>query len=127
MKKAAAITLAAFYLLLTTGMFVCIVHCTAQHFIRPKMAMHSGHSHRGCKGGKGCSCCDKHGSYAVKENIKPAMEFYSFQAAALTHPQAYVTPSILYPVIHNLIREDSNGPPGVSGKDISIRFRSLLI
>lgn len=33
MRRFGAFTLAAFYLLLTTGMFVCLVHCGAEYFL----------------------------------------------------------------------------------------------
>ena len=73
MKKIGALSFAAFYLMLTTGLFVCLLHC----------AMASGFSlentadHQEAKIPTGtvvldkdCDCCEHHGEYAVKENAK---------------------------------------------------------
>lgn len=84
MKKAAILTIATFYLLLTTGMYVCILHCTAECFVQPKIAMHDdsdkaheGEEHKPCKNKDACDCCKKHGTYAIKENIKPEANLQS--------------------------------------------------
>jgi hypothetical protein len=132
MKKAAILSIAAFYLLLTTGMYVCILHCTVVYFVRPATAMHDkdceahkGKEHTPCK--NGCDCCKKHGTYVIKENIKPASDFQPQQVAVISS----------YPVGSNFIREypttailawqDNNAPPGSTGKSISIKLHSLQI
>jgi hypothetical protein len=134
MKKAAILSIAAFYLLLTTGMYVCILHCTAEYFVRPKIAMHDdcdeaheGKEHKPCKDNDGCDCCKKHGAYVIKENIKPANDFQSVQVAvAIDHP-VIVNFIQEYPAAITLVWTDSHAPPWKSGKDISIQFRSLQI
>ena len=132
MKKAAILSIAAFYLLLTTGMYPCILHCTAEYFVQPKITMHNDcdAAHEG-KGNKlckdGCDCCKKHGSYIVKENIKPAAGFQPSQfAVTLDHP-VILNFIAGYPVTTTLVWQDSNAPPWRSGKAISIQIRSLQI
>ncbi|MBS1527337.1 MAG: hypothetical protein JST19_16915 [Bacteroidetes bacterium] len=133
MKKIAVFCLATFYLLLTTGMFVCIVHCSAQWFLeRPALALahhdsHAQHHHKGCGKDKDCDCCKKHGSYAVKENIKPALDFPFTPVAKIDYRVDLRDITFREPVIINSSWTDSNAPPAASGKDISIRFCSLLI
>lgn len=39
MRKTCAIGFAAFYLLLTTGMFVCIFHCVSEYFLKPQVSI----------------------------------------------------------------------------------------
>ena len=132
MKRAAVLSIAAFYLLLTTGMYVCVLHCTVEYFVSPKIAMHDncdeaheGKEHKPCK--DGCDCCKKHGSYVIKENIKPAGDFLPLQFAInLDHPVILnFIPE--YPAATSLVWQDSNAPPWKSGKAISIQFRSLQI
>src|SRR4051812_4092539 len=106
MRKTGAIMLASFYLLLTTGIFVCLLHCAGEYLFagnQTTMAMHAdehdehpGHHHNhekpghkengtgkdkdGCGHGKDCNCCNKHGNYAIKENVSSSL---GFQATAL--------------------------------------------
>jgi hypothetical protein len=130
MKKAAILSITAFYLLLTTGMFVCIVHCSAEAMIiKPVMHLaYAGHHHKdSCKSGKDCDCCKKHGTYIIKENIKPVASFDSQQfAIIIDHPliENFIQE---YPTTATLAWRDSNAPPWKSGKAISIQFRSLQI
>lgn len=136
MRKTAVFGLAAFYLLLTTGMFVCLVHCTAEKVLSHHQEMagmaeshhHAEHSKKPCKGGKGCSCCDQHGTYVVKENIKPSVEPLQFQQTFLITflPEYYHSLNSTFNTRVNLWT-DSHAPPGPSGKDYLIRIRTLLI
>ena len=124
MKKAVAFSMAAFYLLLTTGMFVCIVHCTAES-LTVKSGMASSHNH--CKKDKDCDCCKKHGSYVIRENIKPGSDFrVLLPASSICYEQL---PDLIYQQIkqNNISCTNSHAPPGKSGKVISIRFHSLQI
>lgn len=125
MKKAAILSITAFYLLLTTGMFVCIVHCAAET-IAAKPAMHmDGAMEHNCK--KDCDCCKKHGNYVIKENIKPATDIQYTQTAILIRhfeKAGFLLNTIAF---QNTSWEESNAPPGRSGKAISIQNCSLLI
>jgi hypothetical protein len=126
MKKAAILFLAAFYLLLTTGRFVCVVHCGAEKlFAKPEMQMAG--MHKNCTGGNECGCCQKHGSLIIKENFKPGYDF-QFTQSAFIIAQIRVAGFLLNaPASPQIIPEYANAPPGKSGKAISIQFRSLLI
>jgi hypothetical protein len=129
MKKAAIIGMATFYLLLTTGMFVCMVHCAAESLTsKPAMAMGHGNKHKKqCAGGSDCDCCKKHGEYVVKENLKPGSDLqFSTVAVLLGHtiPAGLFTPRAR---LTNYTWTDSKAPPGKSGKLISIQFRTLQI
>ncbi|MDN5286463.1 MAG: hypothetical protein JWR38_2737 [Mucilaginibacter sp.] len=135
MKKAAILSIAAFYLLLTTGMFVCIIHCAGESFFQPKMAMqamnHNAHHDKQqkhpCKD-KDCDCCNKHGNYVIKENIKPALvDVQAPQVAVLPRQFNYVPVTVQYPAINVLSLQYGKAPPGVSGKALSIQLRSLQI
>jgi hypothetical protein len=134
MKKAAILSIAAFYLLLTTGMFVCMVHCAAESFFQPKMAMHNaGHDdcdtkqHKHGAKDKDCACCNKHGNYTIKENIKPALDFQAPQVAVIFHQFNYTSLKAQYPAVNRLVMQYGKAPPGVSGKSISIQLHSLQI
>lgn len=131
MKKAAVLVMAAFYLLLTTGMFVCILHCSAERLGKtPVMAMAKmpGHEHhKKCAHGDDCGCCKKHGEYVVKENIKPGVDYqFSLIAAIVAYPAspAFFAPK---PRLINYAWADVKGPPGRSGKSLSIQLHSLQI
>ena len=133
MKKAAIFSITAFYLLLTTGMFVCIVHCAAEKFLtKPAMTMAGADMHmhgakKHCDDGKDCDCCKKHGTYVVKENLKPSFELQFTQTAVLVHQQLIVG-YINYNVsISHALWFNGKAPPGKSGRSISILFRSLQV
>lgn len=133
-------SIATLYLLIATGTFVCIVHCTGD-FILDKMEVahkHSDQSHENgekeshkekgdCNGDKNCSCCNQHGNYVVSENIKINFHINILNPPASISPYHYQYPS--FSTIVSLINSwpETHGPPGISGKDISIKFRSLLI
>jgi hypothetical protein len=135
MKRAAILSIAAFYLLLTTGMFVCILHCAGESFFQPKMAMqtmnhdaaHSKQHKHTCKD-KDCDCCNKHGNYVIKENIKPTLIDVQAPLVAVLPRQFNYTPvAVTYPMVNVLSLQYGKAPPGVSGKTISIQLRSLQI
>jgi hypothetical protein len=132
MKRAAIIGMGAFYLLLTTGMFVCIVHCAAANlFKKPAMSMADPRADKenkkDCADSKECGCCKKHGEYTIKENIKPAFD-YQFSPVAVLVNYATTTGYLLRkPMGRNFAWTERKAPPGKSGKEISIQFCSLQI
>ena len=121
--------MAAFYLLLTTGMFVCFVHCAAAKIIEPKAmqmsAMH--HPSKDCAHGNDCDCCKKHGSFVIKENIKTGIAINFAQTAILIHHFEIAGLLPEQPVIADNFHDWSNAPPGKTGKAIAIQNCSLLI
>ena len=130
MKRTAILTITAFYLLLTTGMFVCAVHCAAESLIT-KRDMHeaksAGHHGKDNAEKKDCDCCKKHPNYIVKENIKPATDIQHVQTAvSIRHFQIAGWP-LNVPTSQNTSWKKSKAPPGMSGKAISIQNCSLLI
>ena len=73
MKKIGALSFAAFYLMLTTGLFVCLLHCAMASSFSPEST--AAHQEPEVVSGtvvldKDCDCCEHHGEYAVKENAK---------------------------------------------------------
>ncbi|MDN3581623.1 hypothetical protein [Mucilaginibacter flavus] len=132
MKRAAIISMAAFYLLLTTGMFVCIVHCGAQSIISKPMAMaHAGMGIHGakkhCNGNEDCGCCKKHGNYVVKENIKPSFELQFAQAGIRVEQSVPIYSHSNLSAISNTSWIEGKAPPWKTGKLISIQNHSLQI
>ena len=135
MKRAAVLSIAAFYLLLTTGMFVCLIHCAGESFFQPRMAMqamnhdaHHGKQHKHACKDKDCDCCNKHGNYVIKENIKPALvDVQAPQVAMLLQQFNYVPVTVAYKALNILPLLYGKAPPGISGKALSIQLRSLQI
>lgn len=130
MKKAAVLSIAAFYLLLTTGMFVCLVHCAAENIIAaPEMVMTMPMNHHGmdcCKQSKK-DCTKTHGSFVVKENIKPATEVH-FTQTALPVPHLQLTAFVVAgPFTQVTLPQQTKAPPDRSGKAIIIQNHSFLI
>jgi hypothetical protein len=135
MKKTAILSIAAFYLLLTTGMFVCLIHCAGESVFQPKMVMqamnhatHHGKHHQHNTKDKDCDCCNKHSNYVIKENIKPAtVDVQAPQLAALPRQFNYVPVTDAYTALNILPLPYGKAPPGISGKALSIQLRSLQI
>jgi hypothetical protein len=134
MKKAAVLSMAMFYLLLTTGMFVCIVHCAADTLTKPSvMVMSAGNNcgHEGMpahhKSSKTPDCCKQHGEYVIKENIKPNVDLQLTGAYAVLTliPARIFSTSGKESFIP--VWADSNAPPWLSGKSRAILFHSLQI
>jgi len=129
MKKAAVLTITAFYLLLTTGMFVCMVHCAAENLLSPSappMAMTMKGNHDCCTK-KEHNCAQKHGSYILKENLKSSIDLQFSQIAIILRP--FVIADITRPVAtaQNTSWVLNNSPPGKSGRDIAILNQTFLI
>lgn len=133
MKKAAILSITAFYLLLTTGMFVCVMHCAAEKlFDKPGMSMPMGasmaHNGKHCTHGNDCGCCKNHGTFTIKENLKPGFSLSFVQTATVLHPvqiPVFLFSTPVYIKSHSWA--DVNAPPRRSGKYLSIQIRSLLI
>ncbi len=107
-------------------MFVCIVHCAAGSFVT-ESAMQMAHSGVMKHHEKACDCCKKHGSYVVKENLKPATDL-QFTPTAFLIPQFKTADFLLTTSVStSIVWHDSNAPPGKSGKTIIIQNRSFLI
>lgn len=131
MKINAAVTIAAFYLLLSTGMFICIC---GSYFVIDSFAFvtweQQEHQSKkmDCNGEEDCPCCTKHGNYIIKENIKPVisnqiteipivtgiLNFFSFQSNYLS-------------VARTLAWPKSNSPPPGDQTPIYIKIRCLII
>jgi len=153
MRKTGALILAAFYLLLTTGAFVCLLHCTGDYFFSGWQASasiqaeahegdsdhHKGrdqtqHNERGkhkdkddCSPGKDCDCCDKHGSYVVKENISSSFEFQVAVLAIALKPVVYELPYTTQSSKAPVAWPHTTGPPTGTQPPIYLLVRSLLI
>ncbi|TWI95060.1 hypothetical protein JN11_04489 [Mucilaginibacter frigoritolerans] len=128
MKRIAVIGLTAFYLLLTTGMFVCTMHCSAEGLMAKASMQMSGNKTDHCKSDKPCDCCKKHGSFVIKENIKPDFTIQFGQHPASIAPTQHLINYQAVAIIANVDTQISGkAPPWKSGRSISILFRSLLI
>jgi hypothetical protein len=130
MKRTAILSLTAFYLLLTSGMFVCAVHCSlAKLVVQPEMQMAGIPScSKPCCADKQRNCNKKHSNFTIKENVKPGYHI-RFNLPLLTLQSVPATswrPNIAL-VAYNASWLNCKAPPGSSGKVISIQFRSLLI
>lgn len=149
MKKLGAVSMALFYLLLTTGAFACLLHCSGafittglkQGFVdghadcprqMTTMAdMRVQHMHGGkCKSkpAKDCGCCDKHGAYLVKENINPADVLLKMAMPVAILPANYDVPAFQprYLVVQ-VAWPQTTGPPATSQPPIYLSVRCLLI
>lgn len=154
MRKIGAISLAAFYLLLTTGAFACLLHCTetflfttakmsasqlaethaedADHHDEQKKPGTPKADHHGkkddCGPGKDCKCCNKHGMYVVKENVNSSFEFAATVLAMALNPTSHTNFSFIPEFTNELVTwPHATGPPVGSQPPIYIKIRSLLI
>ncbi|WP_295800573.1 hypothetical protein [Mucilaginibacter sp.] len=140
MRRLCVFSLTAFYLLLTTGTYSCLLHCTTE-FVFSKLGIivqshetaeddaHKGDSDKDDeKCGDDCSCCYHHGTYVVNENFSGSPEFqFSIVHLAILEP----APAQFAPIptiIGNSIRwPGATGPPFVFSQPIYISNHSLLI
>jgi hypothetical protein len=153
MRKIGAVSLTAFYLLLTTGVYVCLLHCTAERFLGVSVVMTDhdddhdypdkyaalplSHNHqhetahhnekKPCKGGN-CDCCNKHGNYTIKENIGASTDFSLVAIPLLTTPLTHQFDNLSTGVqLTTDIWPYPNGPPLLYKPPHYIFNRSLLI
>lgn len=140
MKRKAAIGFAAFYLLLSSGIYVCMVSCGSTWVIDLVTVLHSSlhnpgqhataypETNRDCKGGEDCPCCKKHGNYTVTENIKPLADD---QLHSLTFLKAIINYSDFklrhQHVLDKIVLAKTNALPPGDAIPIFISIRSLLI
>lgn len=136
MKKVSAIGFAAFYLLLTTGLYVCILHCTTDYLLGTYGKEINAHSEKSgkheekkkdCDKDENCSCCNEHGQYAVKENILISSKIYATAInIAIFHADI---PGRLgsYKEVTAITWPHGNAPPSVLKQPLYISYRSLLI
>lgn len=81
-----------------------------------------------CDGDEDCACCKKHGSYTIKENIKPDDKFQILEFPETAENNGYLVSYIYYPFETNAKAwPNSNSPPYVLKESLYISFRSLLI
>lgn len=141
MRKTCAISFAALYLLLTTGMFVCLVHCAGEYLLQPQVSNnhHSGeaksheeakpHSHEKepCSKDKDCKCCDQHGEYTISENIQNSSSPFFTAVAILTYPTGFKDFFIFRKEEKSMDWPKGNAPPGLLKIPLYISNRTLLI
>jgi len=128
MKRVLILSLVSFYLLLTTGMFVCIFHCAVEHLIEKADNHKEEHHDDKCKGDKDCDCCKKHDNFVIKENIKPWHNSKVPSITLLFYPKIEYALVFLPPAKINTVSwPECHAPPAKSGKSISIMLRSLQI
>ncbi|MEZ2334611.1 hypothetical protein AB6735_03215 [Mucilaginibacter sp. RCC_168] len=157
MRKASAFVLATFYLLLSTGAFACIVHCTSKIFFssnneisqntsdrcddkkRPdslylssfnhKQSADTSHRHKkdDCGPGKNCDCCKKHGMYVVRENVQTSWQNNLIELVAALPP--VTVKQTEFKSVPVLLHDypRATGPPVVNYLPIYLKVRSLLI
>ncbi|QQL50391.1 hypothetical protein [Mucilaginibacter ginkgonis] len=141
MRKAAILTLTAFYLLLSTGMYVCAMHCAAADVvsasaIKPvqegnKMGMadmeccHKTSKKPASKENKDCG---KHASFSVTENLKPVSESISFVPGEVSLFDSKIFDlQKVTALIPDVQSTRGPAPPLISGRDYLIKIRTLLI
>lgn len=152
MKKLGAISFAAFYLLLTTGAFACVLHCTEVFLLGPKVATEQHHEQEAndhhdddhdkdahskekgkhkddCGPGKDCDCCSKdHGLYVVKENLSNYYELQIIvQEFILSHHNYLQLPPVHIYGKALVSWPDATGPPRASSIPLYLSHRTLLI
>ncbi len=140
MRKLCVFGLTAFYLLLTTGTYSCLLHCTTE-FVFSKLGIieqsnesaendsHAGDSDKEDeKCGDDCSCCYHHGTYVVNENFSRSFDFqFSITHVDLIKPVS-IQFSQIPTIVDNSVRwPNTTGPPFTLSQPIYISNRSLLI
>ncbi len=150
MRKINAFILAGFYLLLSTGAFACLVHCTSELFFTDALAeqvphghtekaigsntmAHVPHQHQPhhkkskCGAGKDCRCCREHGIYVVRENVSPIAHDELIQPAILLPTGLFDYTSTSYVVSASNYYPRATGPLGQASIPLYLKFRSILI
>ncbi len=130
MKRTAILLLGAFYLLLTSGMYPCAVHCSVAKLVaKPQTQMAC--TKPCCKHAdntKKDDCSKKHGSFSIKENVKPGYQVrYTLPLLTLQpiHMPGYQLNTLPFSYTTRYI--NTKAPPNISGRALSIQLRSLLI
>ena len=132
MRNKVIIGAAAFYLLLSSGMFACVIGCGSQSLVKLFTFESSNHHHqkkdKDCTGKEDCSCCEKHGNYRVKENIKPNLNWSILQLPLVAFLGTHDDFPLASPPVVILHAEEFSHPPAFnSSVPIFIGIRSLRI
>ncbi|TFF37084.1 hypothetical protein [Mucilaginibacter psychrotolerans] len=146
MKKLRASFIIAFYLLLSTGAYACMLHCSTEYLFSlftvtqqtDAHAMHGmeePHKHSEAKAaepkedcGDDCNCCYRHGVYTVRENFTPPADFEVLVAIYELPPLPKDIPFTCPAAVANgVVWPKSTGPPITSKEPIYILTRTLLI
>ena len=140
MKKTCAISFAAFYLLLSTGMYVCLLHCAGENLFKHQESevyiknakshkVENPHEHEKepCSKDKDCKCCKEHGQYAISENIQSAGSPFFSAIAILTFPTDSKDLFIFHKEVKSMDWPKGNAPPGLLKIPLYISNRTLLI
>ncbi|RQO69995.1 hypothetical protein DBR43_18305 [Pedobacter sp. KBW06] len=141
MKRIGALSFAAFYLMLTTGLFVCMLHCSGQSLFVQKKTAHamsentaghhakSGAHGKSCAQDKDCKCCDEHGEYVIKENIKRTASVELTAPSILLSPIQDSFPGLILSekLINAKKWQLDTGPPLYVKTPLYISNRVLLI
>jgi hypothetical protein len=133
MKKAAIIMLTAFYLLLTTGIYGCILAC-ANVTLNPKTqlemslsnaceAQHNEHA----RTVNVHSCCGNQSSFVIREHQEWSAEQQFTGVAALLNPLLHYHNAAQPVLVKPFQLADHRKGFWRSGKACSIRFRSIQI
>ena len=133
MKKAAILTITACYLLLTTGIYVCLLACASAAPIA-KTAMEMSHdsacetqSNAHTNTVKFHSCCANNDSFVSKEHQEQGAELKFKGSFAILNP-LFRYDHATGPAFRNSSRlADDHNVPWQSGKARSIRFRCIQI
>ncbi len=126
MKKAAVLSITAFYLLIISGLFACTVHCAAAKVIVNNKGSMCCTQHIPISSGTK-SCCSGHINYIVKENLVPGTDF------TFSEPVSFVSPLVFYHSFFPLrtkrviLPVNNNDQPWPGGRSIITRFHSLMI
>ena len=140
MRKICALVMTSFYLLLSTGGYACLLHCTTDYlavqFAKNKHeAQLKGEDHdhgetqddEDCKSGD-CNCCYHHGTYVVSENFNHAADLQLLVAQVplvlLNNDPIFISPVIVKP---DISWPGSTGPPFLYRPPLYIANRTLLI
>jgi len=134
MKKNWAISFATFYLLLSTGLYVCILHCAGENLFKPKereVYSKAGKSHEDekapCSKDKDCKCCSKHGQYVISENVKTTSSLLFAEVAVLNVQNSFNELFISQVEVNSVSWPKGNAPPGRQKIPLYISNRTLLI
>ncbi len=139
MKRPGVFCLTVFYLLLTTGTYACLLHCTTEYLLsKTGLIQETRHSaeddDKGEQGkdddrcGEDCTCCYHHGTYVVNENFNSSISFqFATVELAIFQPKQDVFHNIPA-IINSTIRwPNATGPPFIFRQPIYISNHSLLI
>lgn len=133
MKTIGALSFAAFYLMLTTGMFVCMLHCSGNFLLTGNKEGMAGCCHKEGTGHhqskKKDNCCAKHSEYVVKENIEAPVKTDLNLSYSLLAPVLYLFPGFVLPenTVQNQTWVTNTGPPLNLKIPLYLSNRVLLI